>query len=102
MCPEPARGPVRRGAVLGGGRDAAGPGSPREIRAAGVPAGLTLLLQAQGEAASHQQIDDVLNEIDSNHNGQVEVEEYLQVRTVFCASRCSSRFLACVNIPILS
>ena len=84
MCPEPAGGSDRRGAVLRDGRDPPGPGSPREIRAAGISAGLTHPPQAQGEAASHQQIDDVINEIDSNHNGQVEVEEYLQVRTESC------------------
>ena len=37
--------------------------------------------QAQGgEKVTGEQIHEVLNEIDTNHNGQVEVEEYLQVR----------------------
>lgn len=50
-------------------------------------------LQAQGEAASHQQIDDVINEIDSNHNGQVEVEEYLQMMSAIKSGAVShSRF----------
>ena len=31
-----------------------------------------------------EQIHELLNELDTNHNGQVEVEEYLQVRLKMC------------------
>ena len=39
-----------------------------------------VLFQKQGEAIPGEQIHELLNEIDTNRNGQVELDEYLQVR----------------------
>jgi len=50
-------------------------------------------LQVQGEQVTGQQIHEVLNEIDANHNGQVEVEEYLQIMSAIKSGAVShSRF----------
>jgi len=50
-------------------------------------------LQALGEKVTGQQIHDVLNEIDTNHNGKVEVEEYLQMMSAIKSGAVShSRF----------
>jgi len=49
-------------------------------------------------AASHLQIDDFNIEIDSNHNGQVEVEEYLQMMSAIKSGAVShSRFAKMVE-----
>merc|ERR1712059_63830 len=50
-------------------------------------------LKAQGEEVSGQLIHDLLNEIDTNHNGQVEVEEFLQMMSAIKSGTVShSRF----------
>ena len=66
------------GTFLSDGRDA--DGHPRQIRARRVLTGLTSPQAQGGEKVTGEQIHEVLKEIDTNHNGQVEVEEYLQVR----------------------
>ena len=47
-----------------------------------IPSGvfLPLSFQKQGEVIPGQQIHELLNELDTNRNGQVELDEYLQVR----------------------
>jgi len=50
-------------------------------------------LKSQGEDVTGEQIHEVLNEIDTNHNGQVEVEEYLQMMSSIKSGAVShSRF----------
>ena len=44
---------------------------------------LPLSFQKQGEVIPGQLIHELLNELDTNRNGQVELDEYLQVREVF-------------------
>ena len=44
---------------------------------------------------SGEEIHELLNELDTNHNGQVEVEEYLQVRQL-CALHCVCALCVCV------
>ena len=45
--------------------------------------GLPLSFQKQGEVIPGEQIHELLNELDTNRNGQVELDEYLQVRDMF-------------------
>jgi len=50
-------------------------------------------LKSQGEGVTGQQIHELLNELDTNHNGQVEVEEYLQMMSAIKSGTVShSRF----------
>ena len=39
-----------------------------------------LIFQKQGEGITGEQVHELLNELDTNRNGQVELDEYLQVR----------------------
>ena len=41
---------------------------------------IPLSFQKQGEVIPGEQIHELLNELDTNRNGQVELDEYLQVR----------------------
>ena len=38
------------------------------------------IFQKQGEGITGEQVHELLNELDTNRNGQVELDEYLQVR----------------------
>jgi len=50
-------------------------------------------LKSQGEVVTGEQIHELLNELDTNHNGQVEVEEYLQMMSAIKSGTVShSRF----------
>jgi len=50
-------------------------------------------LKTQGEEVTGEQIHELLNELDTNHNGQVEVEEYLQMMSAIKSGTVShSRF----------
>jgi len=50
-------------------------------------------LKSQGEVVTGEQIHELLNELDTNHNGQVEVEEYLQMMSAIKSGTIShSRF----------
>ena len=78
------------GTFISDGRDA--DGHPRQIRARWVLTGLTPPQAQGGEKVTGEQIHEVLKEIDTNHNGQVEVEEYLQVKTAkaFSTFECAN------------
>ena len=58
-----------------------------------------LIFQKQGEGITGEQVHELLNELDTNRNGQVELDEYLQVRPenvdlfVFMTALCS-KFVA--------
>lgn len=42
--------------------------------------------QNYGEEVTGEQLHEILKEIDTNMNGQVELDEYLQVYTLWCVA----------------
>jgi hypothetical protein len=68
----------------------------------------SLSFQNQGVEVSGEEIHELLNELDTNHNGQVEVEEYLQVRAplslllVSCVCLLGSSFSSLCRTAVTS